>query len=208
MKKHLLIFSLCLIVVVSVRAQQQHTVVTGAVTFQPASITINAGDQVTWSNTSSDTHTSTSGSGCAANGIWASGNLAPGATFSHTFNTPGTFPYFCEPHCGMGMTGTVTVVSANGIFSGGMRQGIFQIQKLSPNPADHSTVIEYTVSSSANVQISIVSNTGRIIKNIEIGRMMPGTYSHQIDLSDVPKGIYICNLLSDNDRAGILLSVY
>jgi plastocyanin len=35
--------------------------------------------------------------------------LASGSTYSHTFTQAGSFPYFCRPHCSMGMTGTVVV---------------------------------------------------------------------------------------------------
>jgi hypothetical protein len=33
--------------------------------------------------------------------------------FTHTFNSVGSFPYFCTPHGSIGMTGTVTVASAS-----------------------------------------------------------------------------------------------
>src|SRR5437667_10379384 len=33
--------------------------------------------------------------------------------FTHTFNSVGSFPYFCSPHCSEGMTGMVTVVNAS-----------------------------------------------------------------------------------------------
>jgi plastocyanin len=32
-----------------------------------------------------------------------------GAQYSHTFTTAGTYNYFCRPHCGAGMTATITV---------------------------------------------------------------------------------------------------
>ena len=34
---------------------------------------------------------------------------APGETFKMTFNTPGTYGYYCEPHQGAGMKGKVIV---------------------------------------------------------------------------------------------------
>ena len=46
------------------------------------------------------------------NGIWDSGIRNQGATFTRTFNSAGTFPYYCTPHGGCcNMVGTVTVVS-------------------------------------------------------------------------------------------------
>jgi len=72
--------------------------------FSPQTIEIAAGDTVTWTNNDSTSHTATqspSGSG------FQSGTLAPGASFSQTFDTPGTYDYFCEFHANM--TGTVVV---------------------------------------------------------------------------------------------------
>ncbi len=43
------------------------------------------------------------------NGIWDSGVRSQGATFTHTFNSVGTFPYYCRVH---GQVGQVIVTSA------------------------------------------------------------------------------------------------
>ncbi len=74
----------------------------GASAFAPNPITISTGMTVTWMNNDSITHTSTSDTGA-----WNSGSLAPGASFSHTFQSAGTFSYHCTIH--PGMVGTVTV---------------------------------------------------------------------------------------------------
>jgi len=79
--------------------------------FQPASVTIHPGDTVRWT-WSSTGHSSTSGSPGAPNGLWDSGILSQGAAFTHTFNTVGSFPYYCTPHGACcGMRGTVTVTN-------------------------------------------------------------------------------------------------
>lgn len=77
--------------------------------FSPQNVTIDAGDTVRWTQLGSLPHTTTSGSGCASNGTWNSGTLSGGQSFSHTFTSAGSFPYYCVFHCGGGMTGTVTV---------------------------------------------------------------------------------------------------
>jgi Copper binding proteins, plastocyanin/azurin family len=46
-------------------------------------------------------------------GIWDSGIQNAGATFTRTFNSTGTFPYYCTPHSCCGMVGTVMVVNAS-----------------------------------------------------------------------------------------------
>src|SRR5215831_11161303 len=81
--------------------------------FDPASVTIHPGDQVKWTWASSG-HSTTSGSPGMPNGIWDSGIQNQGATFTQTFNSAGTFPYYCTPHGGCcGMVGTVMVVNAS-----------------------------------------------------------------------------------------------
>lgn len=70
--------------------------------FPPNPLTVDAGTTVTWMNTDSIAHTSTSdGAG------WDSGIIAPGAQFSVALNTAGTFHYHCQIH--PGMVGTVVV---------------------------------------------------------------------------------------------------
>ncbi len=64
--------------------------------FQPATITIVAGNTVVWHNNGAVTHTVTSG-----DKSFDSGSIAPGATYAFTFQKPGTFNYSCGLHPGM-----------------------------------------------------------------------------------------------------------
>ena len=81
-----------------------NTVVMSGSAFNPVTITVTAGTTVTWKNNDGYTHTSTS-----STGAWDTGNIAAGATGSHTFTAAGTYPYACKYHGPMGMTGTVIV---------------------------------------------------------------------------------------------------
>jgi FtsP/CotA-like multicopper oxidase with cupredoxin domain len=71
--------------------------------FSPQTITVNVGTTVHWTNTGDRNHTTTS-----STGLWDSGTLSAGQSFNYTFNSVGTFPYFCEIHGNM--TATVIVV--------------------------------------------------------------------------------------------------
>jgi plastocyanin len=81
--------------------------------FNPSSITIHVGQTVMWRNDDSAPHTTTSGTCagqvCTAMPGWDSGTLNSGQSFSHMFNTAGTFTYFCRIHGAM-MQGTVIVM--------------------------------------------------------------------------------------------------
>src|SRR5450432_1704954 len=62
------------------------TVGDGGLRFSPSSVTIQVGDTVKWTWSSSG-HTSTSGTPGSPNGLWDSKFLNQGATFSHPFTT-------------------------------------------------------------------------------------------------------------------------
>lgn len=76
--------------------------------FSPAQVRIKVGDIVRWS-WSGASHNVVSGSNCTSDGKFGSGDVATSGDLEQQFETVGTFPYFCTPHCSMGMTGEVIV---------------------------------------------------------------------------------------------------
>lgn len=85
-----------------------HNVSIGDKFFAPTAVTITVGDTVKWTNGGKKGHTVTSGIVGNPDGLWDSGVLIGGASFSRTFTTSGTFQYFCSIH-GDKMEGTVIV---------------------------------------------------------------------------------------------------
>jgi len=91
----------------------------GAMSFSPAIITINAGEQIVWKNTSTYYHNVVDDPGKAirrvdvsspsGSTVFGSALLQPGATFYHTFDKPGTYRYVCTVHETGGMKATVIV---------------------------------------------------------------------------------------------------
>jgi plastocyanin len=75
-------------------------------TFTEPVVRVDVGEAVEWSVDGRSAHTVQ-----ADDGSWDSGNLDPGTGFSHTFDEPGAYPYFCAYHGqpGIGMSGTVLV---------------------------------------------------------------------------------------------------
>lgn len=104
-------------------AAQVTVKMTAQLRFEPARLTIRAGESVIWMNEGAIPHTTTDDP--ARNPVarshpeyaqrpngaspWDSGLLQPGQTFSHTFLVPGEYHYFCIPHVLSGMRGTVVV---------------------------------------------------------------------------------------------------
>ena len=92
---------------------------TNQLRYEPAAVTISAGQAVRWRNTSALIHTVTADpsramqaanvrlpAGAAA---FDSGDMAPGESFTWTFTEPGEYRYICIPHEGAAMTGTIMV---------------------------------------------------------------------------------------------------
>ena len=89
---------------------QQGTPVTGVThmnmqdfAYQMANIQLRAGTTVTWTNQDNVPHSIT-----FKNGMKDSGLLYQGQSFSYTFNTPGTYQYYCTVHPYMVATVIVT----------------------------------------------------------------------------------------------------
>ena len=91
----------------------------GHMSFVPATITINAGEQVVWKNTSDLFHDVLDDPARAVNVMdvslplgtapFASRSMAPNTVFAHVFDKPGVYHYVCVLHETSGMKGTVIV---------------------------------------------------------------------------------------------------
>ncbi len=91
---------------------------TGNYEFVPSSLTIKQGDSVKWVLIEKD-HEVASGTVIEGpdgregvpDGLWNSDTLTKGReeSFTYTFNSTGTFPYYCESHVDQGMIGSITV---------------------------------------------------------------------------------------------------
>jgi plastocyanin len=61
--------------------------------FWPATLTVDAGQSVTFTNKDDDAHTIT-----AVDGSFDSRGLDTGGVWHHVFTKPGTYKYFCQLH--------------------------------------------------------------------------------------------------------------
>ncbi len=89
---------------------------TGDYEFVPSSLTIKQGDSVKWVVIGNKPHEVASGKVIEtedgregiSDGLWKTGKMDSGS-FTYTFNTTGTFPYYCDAHLDQGMIGSITV---------------------------------------------------------------------------------------------------
>ncbi|MFC4449713.1 plastocyanin/azurin family copper-binding protein [Halorussus aquaticus] len=85
----------------------------GSLVFEPAELTIAPGTTVKWV-WESDNHnvvpeSQPDGANWEGTDGGASKTYNTGHEYSHTFETTGTYEYFCQPHKTAGMVGTITV---------------------------------------------------------------------------------------------------
>jgi plastocyanin len=111
--------------------------------FAPQIVRVAVGASVEWTNDGRAPHTVT-----ADDGSWDSGNLDPGAEFTHEFDQRGVFTYYCRYHGspGAGMTGTVVVGDVS--LPGGAGEDVGPGREQPPSgysdtlrvPADYATI--------------------------------------------------------------------
>ncbi|NJO77422.1 MAG: plastocyanin [Cyanobacteria bacterium RM1_2_2] len=80
----------------------------GMLAFEPSTVTIKAGDTVKWVNNKLPPH-NVMFEGAAANKSHDQLMFSPGESYEATFETPGTYSYYCSPHRGAGMAGKIVV---------------------------------------------------------------------------------------------------
>jgi plastocyanin len=101
---------------------------TDGLKFEPKNIQVSAGTTVTWKNVGSVAHSVTAyedkipdgatyfasggfdSQSAAEDGYPDKGSISEGETYEHTFETKGTYEYYCIPHELSGMVGKVKVV--------------------------------------------------------------------------------------------------
>ena len=101
---------------------------------EPASVSVFVGDAVTWNNTGATQHSATADDGSFDTGIFGAGQSR-----SHTFNSPGTFSYFCTVH-GQSQSGTVNVRAASSNGGGGGAGGGGAADTAASGPSEAAAV--------------------------------------------------------------------
>jgi hypothetical protein len=69
--------------------------------------------------------------------------------------------------------------------------------RVSPNPARGSTRVEYNLGASGAVNVELFDLLGRRVRQVAEASQSAGSHAIQVDVSDLPSGIYLCRLQAD-----------
>jgi plastocyanin len=165
--------------------------------FTPATITISVGDNVNFSLGSSHDAIEVSQATWNANGNTplSSGFSTPfgGGTISADKLTVGTHYFVCKPHASLGMKGTITVLDPTGIAEDTSKEDI----SIYPNPSKGSFQLQINTAQSAKkLDLGIYNVQGKRVYSK--ADMQQQTLSN-IEISDLPKGVYFLRLFDGKD---------
>lgn len=79
--------------------------------FTPSAENVTVGETLTWKNDGTANHTVTPEKAADGTAPFDSTQLEPGESFVQTFNTPGSYAYFCSIHPDR-MSGTIVVAQS------------------------------------------------------------------------------------------------
>jgi plastocyanin len=181
-------------------AQSLHTVSILDGSFSPASVTVSTGDTVRWVMNSTIAHTVTSGSNCTSNGVFNSGTMSSGQSFSFVFTQSGSFPYYCIPHCSQGMAGVITVEGTTGISGiSSPNHSLIADLHLYPNPTNNNAFLTFELLKPAHISLEAMDIAGRKLKSIANQEFTSGNHEVGFTTESLSPGIYFINLKINND---------
>lgn len=77
----------------------------------------------------------------------------------------------------------------------------FELDQNFPNPFNSTTNIKFNLIHDGQVELKIFNNLGQIVKTVIDGEYKnKGSYCYNVDLNDIPSGIYFYNLVLGNQK--------
>jgi hypothetical protein len=162
--------------------------------YNPYYRTVQIGDTVTWTNNDSASHTVTSGtSGGGPNGIFDSGLISSGLTFSRTFNSAGVFSYLCTVH--PWMTGVVETLMSSHEDNYYTVEARKDVTKFDDTPLNQMGIVIYNISRTGHTEtLSEIFSEANIADTTGTGDWDNADLDTGFTYSDTTRRIYITNL--------------
>jgi len=168
------------------------TIMVGDNYYSPQTVTIRAGDVVTWQYQSgSSTHPTASD-----NGAWAMFTInGANPSKSITFSTVGAYPYHCTAHgaAGSGMYGVITVAAPLPTTAPQDAAAFVAY----PNPASETVTLKLDrTQTPAATTVQLIGPLGSVVRTLALSPAAPGT-ELRLSVADLPAGLYVYRLLAN-----------
>ncbi|MDG2226111.1 MAG: T9SS type A sorting domain-containing protein [Flavobacteriales bacterium] len=69
-----------------------------------------------------------------------------------------------------------------------------------PNPFDNNSTINFELKNTSDVQFEFVDMTGKIVKTMDLGTLVNGPHSIQVDATEFASGVYYYSLVSEGSK--------
>ncbi len=162
--------------------------------FSPANFTANTGDTIHWMWVDGS-HTTTSTSIPTGASSWSAPLSSGSPDFDYVVTVAGEYDYVCTPHASMGMTGSFTVVDPTSVAE--LSEPVFYLGKAFVQ--DGFLLLEY-YAPAEQVIIQMFDITGHRVYAEKPVPISAGLHRHSIPVGTLPSGIYIVNLMTNNDQ--------
>ena len=129
------------------------------------------------------------GIGCSAVPFWADGRSGDGNLEIYT----GNFDLGCNLTTGIRELRSLTL-------------GIEQV-KIFPNPITHSINLSYEIKKTQELNISIIDQSGKTIRNLFTGRQAQGLNKHEFVIDKMPSGLYFLKIASQQGRIAYPINI-
>jgi plastocyanin len=169
-------------------------IVNSGITFSPATLTIQQGDDVNFVLESMHDAVEVSQS------VWDKDGKSPIIGFSVQFGggmvsatelTPGTHYYVCEPHASLGMKGQIIVQSALGLNDPKTGNTV----SVYPNPVVDHLNIQVNFPQTSTFEVTLYDMQGKMVKGLIPKSQVSGAFSQSFNFSNqLAHGIYIVKM--------------
>lgn len=178
--KHLYLFLLLIIGGYSAQATV-HDISVNGFTYTPDTITINVGDTISWSVTSSHPAREVDEPTYTSNGSTSNGGFSTVDGDTTAMTTSGTFYYVCINHFSSGMKGMIVVEPTTGIEKNTRGEEI----SIYPNPAESFITIKNAEAS----DVEVLDMLGHRIQSLNINAT-----NNTIDVNSWRSGVYFIRI--------------
>ncbi|MCB9283170.1 MAG: T9SS type A sorting domain-containing protein [Lewinellaceae bacterium] len=191
------VFAALSLIPVRSSGQTMHEVTASNTKFEPASLSIQVGDTVRWTNEQGTHNVNGTTATFPSNPESFGNSVGAGWVYTHVFTIAGDYDYQCDPHAALGMTGNISVSPVSTVKDPGVAAENGMISALYPVPATDHVVLGFSADlpyQAGQWSAAVCSLTGQ-----EVTRTRLTGTSCTFSTGNWTSGIYFVRLIHGNE---------